>query len=81
MAKASDALFKLISEKRIHHGGEPRLRQQVLNAGMQPTPFGWRLTKIEGEKKIDAAVALSIAAFVAEMTHIEDGAGPQIAVF
>jgi phage terminase large subunit-like protein len=81
MAKASDALFKLISEKRLRHGGEPRLREQVLNAGMQPTPYGWRLTKIEDDKKIDAAVALSMAAFIAETAHIEDGAGPQIVVF
>jgi phage terminase large subunit-like protein len=81
MAKASDALFKLISEKRLRHGGEPRLREQVLNAGMQPTPYGWRLTKVEDEKKIDGAVALSMAAFIAETAHIEDGAGPQIVVF
>ena len=38
----------------------------MLNAGVKPTAYGWRLTKVEDDGKIDAAVALAIAAYLAE---------------
>jgi hypothetical protein len=51
---------------RVRHGGNPDLTDQVLNAGIKDTPRGWRLTKVQDDLKIDAAVALVIAAYLAE---------------
>ena len=63
---AAMALFDVLQEKRIAHGGTADLTEHVLNAGVKPTAYGWRLTKTEAELKIDAAVALSMAVYLAE---------------
>lgn len=70
MARASANLYDVIKSKRIRHGGARVLREHVLNAGVQPTPYGWRLTKLEADRKIDAAIALALAAFVAESESV-----------
>ena len=48
------------------HGANSDLTDQVLNAGVKETPYCWRLTKVQAELKIDAAVALVMAAYLAE---------------
>ena len=66
MAAASMMLLDVLKEGRIRHGGNKGLTDQVLNAGVKETPRGWRLTKVQDDLKIDAAVALAIAAYLAE---------------
>lgn len=57
-------LHGLILAQRVRHYGDPRLREHVLSAALQPSERGVRLTKI-GSGPIDAAVALSMAAHTA----------------
>jgi phage terminase large subunit-like protein len=66
MSAASMALYDVILEGRIAHGGDAELTDQVLNAGVKATPYGWRITRIEEERKVDAAVALAMAVYLAE---------------
>jgi len=66
MAAAAMMLLDVLKEGRIRHGGHAELTDQVLNAGVKDTPRGWRLTKVQDDLKIDAAVALAIAAYLAE---------------
>lgn len=66
MAGASMMLLDVMREGRLRHGGNEELTEQVLNAGMKTTPYGWRLTKVEDDMKIDAAIALAMAAYIAE---------------
>lgn len=66
MSLASMALFDAINEGRIRHGNAPALTEHVLNCGVKPTAYGWRVTKVEADGKIDAAVALIIAAYLAD---------------
>lgn len=54
-------LYQLLSEGRLRHTGDSALRQHVLNAALQLSERGYRLVK--GAGQIDAAVALSMAAF------------------
>lgn len=72
MAAACMNLAELIGEGRINHGGDKALREHVLNAGVQLTPFGWRIKKIEESLKIDAAISLAIATYIAEMDTFDD---------
>lgn len=81
MARAYDMLSSIVESGRGRHGGDTRLREQIVNAGTDPTAYGPRLTKIEDAMKIDAAVACAIASFVAEAEYQLYGSGPQIAVF
>ena len=73
MSSASMALFDVLQEGRLRHGGAADLTEQVLNAGVKATPYGWRLTKVEDDEKIDAAVALAMAAYVAEAEGAQFG--------
>ncbi len=66
MSGAAMMLQDVLREGRLRHGGNAALTAQVLNAGIKTTPYGWRLTKIEDDLKIDAAVALVMAAYLAE---------------
>jgi phage terminase large subunit-like protein len=66
MAAAAMAWADVLKEGRCRHGGNQGLTDQVLNAGKKPTPYGWRLTRIQEDMKIDAAVALVMAAYLAE---------------
>lgn len=63
-AMADKHLYDLISSRRLHHDGNPVLRQHVLNAGAKSTDDGrLRLVKTHPFKKIDLAVSLSMAAY------------------
>jgi phage terminase large subunit-like protein len=66
MSSAAMTLFDVLQEGRLAHGGSRVLREQVLNAGVKATPYGWRLTKVTDDAKIDAAVALAMAVYLAE---------------
>lgn len=67
MIPASMNLYDLIQMGRIRHGNDPQLTKHVLNAGAKEIPpSGWRLTKVSKHENIDAAVALSMAAHIAE---------------
>lgn len=66
MSSASMTLYDVIQEGRLVHGGARDLTEHVLNAGVRATSYGWRITKIEDARKIDAAVALAIAVYLAE---------------
>ena len=67
MIPASMNLYDLIQLGRIRHGNDPMLTQHVLQAGAKEIPpSGWRLTKVTPLENIDAAVALAMAAHIAE---------------
>lgn len=65
MIPASMNLYDLVQLGRIRHGGDPFLSKHVLAAGAKEIPpSGWRITKID--ENVDAAVALAMAAHIAE---------------
>lgn len=67
MIPASMNLYDLIQLGRIRHGNDPMLTKHVLAAGAKEIPpSGWRLTKVTKNDHIDAAVALAMAAHIAE---------------
>jgi phage terminase large subunit-like protein len=66
MSAASMMLLDVLKEGRGRHGGDPELTDQMLNAGLKETPHGWRLTKVQDDLKIDAAVACVMASYLAE---------------
>lgn len=80
MARAYDFMWAVVSNERTRHGGDEEFREQILNAGLEPTPYGPRLTKLEDALKIDAAVAAAMATVVAEVEYQEYAGGPQISV-
>ena len=62
MAPASETLFELIREGRLVHDGDLELRSHVLAAVPSRTERGVRISKRRSKKRIDAAVALAMAA-------------------
>lgn len=72
MAAASMNLAEIIQAGRIRPGKDPELRAHVLNAGVQPTPYGWRIGRLEDDMKIDAAIALAIATYIVEMGEVQE---------
>jgi len=66
MARACQRLYDAVAGGRLRHGGDPVLAEHVLGAGMKETPFGWRLVKLEEDRRIDAAIALAMAVDAAE---------------
>ena len=59
--EADKQLKDMIIAKRIWHDGNQELRQHIDNANMKRQSTGIRLEKRHQSKKIDAAVALSMA--------------------
>lgn len=77
MIPASQGLYQLVAEGRLAHDGDATLKRHVENASAEQKPRGWRLTKPKGSRrKIDAAIALAIAAHRAETASA--AAGPSI---
>ena len=64
--ESDQALYDAIIGKTIRHYGDPTLNEHITNAVAIETPRGFRLAKEKTSRKIDAAVALSMAAFQAE---------------
>ncbi len=52
----------MIREGRLVHDGDPELRRQILAAVPSETERGVRISKRKSKKRIDAAVALALAA-------------------
>jgi phage terminase large subunit-like protein len=52
----------LIREGRLVHDGDPTLRRHVLAGVAIETEQGWRVSKKKSKQKIDALVALAMAA-------------------
>lgn len=62
--KADRGLYDMILTRRVHHDGDERLRSHILNAGAKvqaDQDSTMRLVKVTPNRKIDAAVALSMA--------------------
>jgi phage terminase large subunit-like protein len=66
MSAASMMLLDVLQGGLMRHGGNAELTDQVLNAGVAITPYGWRVTKVQGDLPIDACVALVMAVYIAE---------------
>ena len=61
MIPACGNLYELIVNQVIAHDGDPMFADQVLSAAQRSTESGWRLSKGKSKRKIDAAIALSMA--------------------
>ena len=72
MAPASERLYELIKEGRLVHDGDPTFRKHILSAVIAQTERGWRISKKESRERIDAAVALTLAADRAVLTRNEE---------
>ena len=59
--EADQSLYDAILGKTLAHCGDPVLTEHIQNAVAVETPRGFRLAKEKTTKKIDAAVALSMA--------------------
>jgi phage terminase large subunit-like protein len=59
--EADQALYDAIIGKTLRHYGDATLDEHIRNAIAVETPRGYRLAKEKTSKKIDAAVALSMA--------------------
>lgn len=62
--KADSQLYDMVISRRIHHSGEPDLREHIANANAKVQPnedSKLRIVKKNTGKKIDLAVALSMA--------------------
>lgn len=59
--EADQALYDAIISKAIRHYNDPTLNEHISNAVAVETPRGFRLAKEKTSRKIDAAVALSMA--------------------
>jgi phage terminase large subunit-like protein len=62
MAQGSIVLYDLIREGDLVHDGDPLLRRHVLAGVAAETESGWRVSKKKSGKKIDACIALILAA-------------------
>jgi len=61
--EADQALYDAIVSRALRHFGDPVLTEHINNAVAIETPRGFRLAKERTTRKIDAAVALSMAHF------------------
>jgi phage terminase large subunit-like protein len=59
--EADQSLYVAIIGKTLQHYGDPALTEHIKNAVAVETPRGYRLAKEKTSRKIDAAVALSMA--------------------
>jgi phage terminase large subunit-like protein len=72
MVPACQTAYRIITDGTAEHDGDPEFADHILSAATRPTENGWRLSKGKSRRKIDAAIALAIAAHMA-MTSIEEG--------
>ncbi len=77
LTRATQALFDVVQDRRlrVYRIGAEALREQVLNAVAVESARGLRLEKVSGRRKIDAAVALSLAVVAALETPLHGGVG------
>ncbi len=65
MVPACQETYKLICNGMLVHGDDPVLTDHVLAAAVRETDTGWRLSKGRSKRKIDACIAMVMAAFLA----------------
>lgn len=68
-SRMGGALFELLKTGGLKLYPDAELRQQALNTAAVETPFGFRITKQSGARKIDGIAALALACVAA----LEDG--------
>jgi phage terminase large subunit-like protein len=61
MVPAIGTLYECIVNQQLAHDGDPMFTDQVLSAVPRQTDAGLRLSKGKSRRKIDAAIALSMA--------------------
>jgi len=66
MADAWQSFYRAVKEGRILHDGDPVLTAHVSAAVGRQTPRGWKVSKADEEKPIDALVAVVMAHWLAE---------------
>jgi phage terminase large subunit-like protein len=62
MTVACGSLLEMIKRGEVHHDGEPAFATQVLNAVARTNERGFTLQKSKSRGRIDAAIALALAA-------------------
>jgi phage terminase large subunit-like protein len=72
MVPASMNLYELLIQGRVRHGADRTLRRHVAAAGKRETSRGWRLHKLKSRGVIDGAIAVAIAAYMAELPVEEE---------
>jgi phage terminase large subunit-like protein len=70
MGPASERLYELFRDGRIVHDANHVFRDQVLSAVAAPTERGWRISKRKSKARIDACVALAMAADRAVLSRL-----------
>lgn len=75
MCPASETIYELVADGRIVHDADLELRRQVLAAVAADTDRGWRISKRKSRDRIDACVALAMAADIAVSEKQEASGG------
>jgi phage terminase large subunit-like protein len=60
MVPASEETYELIADERLVHDGDPEARRQVLQAVVQETERGVRISKRRSKARIDFTVGLAM---------------------
>ena len=77
MCPASATLRELVRTGSVRAGRGAQLKEHILNSIELPRePIGWRIGKAGKQEKIDGAIALAMAAYLAEA---EQDSGPSLA--
>jgi len=71
MCPATERVYELWTEGRVVWDGDPVFRAHLLATVIAQTERGWRISKKESRKRIDATVALTMAADRAVLTRNE----------
>lgn len=61
MVPACQVAYELICSRQVVHDGDPVLADQIASGAVRQTEAGWRLSKGKSKRKIDAAIALTMA--------------------
>lgn len=79
MMPGSEACYTDIITGVLVHDGDPVMKRQVHGAVPKEKDRGWRLTKPrDSKRKIDAAIAMVMAAYAAHLTDPADDAPPTV---
>jgi phage terminase large subunit-like protein len=73
MADAYMEFYQGAREGRIRHDGDPVLAEHVAATAAKQTPRGWKISKIDQSKRIDACVATVMAHWRAWRSVAEGG--------
>lgn len=66
MVPASQTLWDLVQERRLHHDGSAELEREARNVAAKETARGWRIHKLQSGGTIDSIVAGAIGSHLAE---------------